>query len=144
MVARAIAELQQTIHGMTTQEEVFHRLGALEAAVTGLTGDTARIAALELTVASQQAESTALRQQQTILMQFHQALHQELRDRSNPSTNRLVDMKSMIPEKFGKADGMTWRTWSYTAKDYISNASETLKDVLTSVEPFKEPITWET
>ena len=51
----------------------------------------------------------------------HQAMHQELSAlRSVVGTRsriRLVEPKTLMPDRFGKKNGLSWRTWLYLARD---------------------------
>ena len=51
----------------------------------------------------------------------HQAMHQELSNlRGQVETRsriRLVEPKTLMPDRFGKKNGPSWRTWSYLAEN---------------------------
>ena len=38
---------------------------------------------------------------------------------------RLVEPKSLMPDRFGKKNGPSWRTWSYFARDFVGVVHET-------------------
>ena len=117
----------------TAVEEVLARLTSVETQLAAVTA--------QLTVATE--ASAALRQQTTMLMASHETSHrelEELRKRTSGHGRRLVDPKSLTPERFGKDHGPQWRSWSYMARDYISIFDFNLKKVLGQVELSKEPI----
>ena len=74
----------------------------------------------------------------------HQAMHQELGAfRSQADTRsriRLVEPKILMPDRFGKKNGPSWRIWSYLARDFIGVVHATLKQAMKAAENQKEPI----
>ena len=74
----------------------------------------------------------------------HQAMHQELNAlRSQADTSprvRLVEPKTLMPDRFGKKNGPSWRTWSYLARDFVGVVHATLKQAMTAAENQKQPI----
>ena len=65
------------------------------------------------------------------LQSFQQMIHQELSTlRSQIDTRsrtRLVEPKSLMPERLGKKNGPSWRTWSYLARDFVGVAMEVVR-----------------
>ena len=74
----------------------------------------------------------------------HQAMHQELSAfRSQADTRsrvRLVEPKTLMPDRFGKKNGPSWRTWSYLARDFVGVVHATLKQAMKAAENQKQPI----
>ena len=75
----------------------------------------------------------------------HQAMNQELATlRSMVDTRsriRLVEPKTLMPDRFCKNNGPSWRTWSYLARDFVGVAHSTLKQAMKNAENRKLPIT---
>ena len=75
----------------------------------------------------------------------HEALHsiyQEvnfLRDRDKV-THRLVEPKSLMPDRFGKKTGPSWKTWSYLARDFVGVVHTALKQAVKNAENQRQPI----
>ena len=76
----------------------------------------------------------------------HQAMHQELTAlRSMVDTRsrvRLVEPKTLMPDRFGKKNGPSpsWRTRSYLARDFVGVAHVALKQAMKVAENQKQPI----
>ena len=74
----------------------------------------------------------------------HQAMHQELTTlRSMVDTRSrvwLVEPKTLMPDRFGKKNGPSWRTWSYLARDFVGVVHVALKQAMKSAENQKQPI----
>ena len=70
----------------------------------------------------------------------HQAMHQEssaLRSQANTRSRvRLVEPKTLMPDRFGKKNGPSWRTWSHLTRDFVGVVHATLK----AAENQKQPI----
>ena len=49
-------------------------------------------------------------------------------------------MKSLMPERFGKKNGLSWRTWSYLARDFVGEVRAVLKQAMKTAENRKLPI----
>ena len=73
-----------------------------------------------------------------------QSVHQELSIlRSQIDTRscvRLVAPKSLMPNRFGKKNGPSWRTWSYLARDFVGVVHTMLKQAMKNAEKRKQPI----
>ena len=73
-----------------------------------------------------------------------QAIHQEMdhiRNQAGPrARTRLVEPKSLMPDRFGKKSGSSWRKRSYLAKDIAGVAHPTLKQAMKNSENRKQPI----
>ena len=74
----------------------------------------------------------------------HQAMHQELTTlRSMVDTRsrvRLVEPKTLTPDRFGKKNGPSWRTWLYLARDFVGVVHVALKQAMKAAENQKQPI----
>ena len=61
----------------------------------------------------------------------HQAMHQAVSAlRSQIDTRSrilLVEPKTLMPDRFGKKNGPSWRTWSYLARDFVGVVHAVLK-----------------
>ena len=73
-----------------------------------------------------------------------QAIHQEMSTlRSQIDTRsriRLVEPKSLMPDRFGKKNGPSWRTWSYLARDVVGVVHAGLQQAMKNAENRKLPI----
>ena len=77
----------------------------------------------------------------------HEALHPNYpsRNESSPQSNRyrsrvrLVEPKSLMPDRLGKKSGPSWRTWSYLARDFVGLVHSALKQPMKSAENRKQP-----
>ena len=73
----------------------------------------------------------------------HQAAH-EVRILSSQidtrSRVRLVEPKSLMPDRFGKKNSPIWRTWSHLARDFVSVVHTMLKQAMKNAEKRKQPI----
>ena len=70
-----------------------------------------------------------------------QTIHQEMSlARDARSRVRLVEPKSLTPDRFGKKNGPSWRTWSYLARDVVGVVHATLKQAMKVAENQKQPI----
>ena len=49
-------------------------------------------------------------------------------------TNRMIDPKTMAPERFGKPHGPHWKDWSYSVKDWVAIYHHGLRDALSAAE----------
>ena len=71
-------------------------------------------------------------------------MHQELSAlRSQVDTRsrvRLVEPKTLLPDRFGKKNGPSWTTWSYLAGDFVGVVHATLKLAMKAAENQKQPI----
>ena len=74
----------------------------------------------------------------------HQAMHQELTTlRSMVDTRsclRLVELQTLMPDRFGKKNGPSWKTWSYLARDFVGVVHVALKQAMKTAENLKQPI----
>ena len=74
----------------------------------------------------------------------HQAMHQELSALRNQmdarSRIRLVEPKTLMPDRFGKRNGPSWRTWSYLVRDFLGMVHGVLKQAMKTAENRKIPI----
>ena len=73
----------------------------------------------------------------------HQAMHQELSALHSMVDTRariwLVGPKSLMPDRFGKKSGPSWRTWSYLARYSVGLVHSVLKQALKNAENRKQP-----
>ena len=73
-----------------------------------------------------------------------QSTHQEVNFLSGQietrSRIRLVEPKSLMPDRFGKKTGPSWRTWSYLARDLVGVVHTALKQAMKNAENQKHPI----
>ena len=73
-----------------------------------------------------------------------QAIHQEMKLlRGQIDTRpriRLVEPMSLMPDRFGKKNGPSWRTWSYLAKDFVCLVPTVLKQAMKKSENRNQPI----
>ena len=53
---------------------------------------------------------------------------------------RLVEPKSLMPDRFGKNNGPSWRTWSHLARDFVGVVHAGLKQAMKNAEKRKLPI----
>ena len=53
---------------------------------------------------------------------------------------RLVEPKTLMPDRFGKKNGLSWRTWSYLARDFVGVVHATLKQAMKAAENQKQLI----
>ena len=94
------------LHEAMTTEQAHQRLGIAEGVIHELQEQLLRV------TAGHQAAHVAL-----------QSIHQEMSIlRSQIDTRscvRLAEQKSLMPDRFGKKNGPSWRTWSYLAKDFV-------------------------
>ena len=67
-----------------------------------------------------------------------QSIHQEMRILSSQidtrSRVRLVEPKSLMPDRFGKKNSPIWRTWSHLARDFVSVVRTMLKQAMKNAE----------
>ena len=110
----------------------------------------ARFAAYDQVLADLRGSQEQLVNQNARLAAAHEQTHRELQGlrAAGPPVdgNRragLIDIKSMIPGKFGSKSplGPEWRDWSYEARNFVTRADPRLKEILASVETRKTPIT---
>ena len=70
-------------------------------------------------------------------------MHQELGTlRSMVDTRsrvRLVEPKTLMPDRFGKKNGPSWKTWSYLARDFAGAVHAALKQAMKSAENKNQP-----
>ena len=108
-------------------EQAHQRLGIAEGVIHELQEQLQRV------TAGHQAAHEAL-----------QTIHQEMSlIRSQIDTRsrvRLVEPKSLMPDRFGKKNGPSWRTWSYLARDFVGVVHATLKQAMKVAENQKQPI----
>ena len=73
-----------------------------------------------------------------------QTIHQEVNLlRSQIETRsriRLVEPKSLMPDRFGKRNGPGWRTWSHLAMNFVGVVHTVLKQAMKNAENQKQPI----
>ena len=53
---------------------------------------------------------------------------------------RLVEPKSLMPDRFGKKNGPSLRTWSHLVRDFVGVLHTTLKQAMKNAETRKQPI----
>ena len=74
----------------------------------------------------------------------HQATHQELSALRSQADTRsrvwVVEPKTLMPDRFGKRNGPSWRTWSYLARGFVGVVHETLKQTTKAAENQQRPI----
>ena len=81
----------------------------------------------------------------------HQAAHEALQTfrqemyllRSQIETRsriRLVEPKSLMPDRFGKKTSPSWRPWSYLANDFVGVIHRVVKQARKNAENQKQPI----
>ena len=56
------------------------------------------------------------------------------------SLTRLVEPKTLMPDRFGKENGARWRTWSHLAKDFVGVVHVARKQAMKTAENQKRPI----
>ena len=102
------------------------RLGVVEEVVRELRDQLQRVSA------GHQAAHAAL-----------QIIHQEMNVlRGQIETRpriRLVELKSLLPDWLGKKTGLSWRTWSYLARDFVGVVHTALKQAMKNAENQKQP-----
>ena len=54
--------------------------------------------------------------------------------------HRVGGPKTLMPDRFGKKNGPSWRTWSYLARDFVGVVHVALKQAMKTAENQKEPI----
>ena len=54
--------------------------------------------------------------------------------------NQLVEPKSLVPDRFGKKSGPSWRTWSYLGRDFVGPVHSAQKQATKNAENRKQPI----
>ena len=63
-----------------------------------------------------------------------QSIHQEMNflrgQIETRSPIRLVEPKSLMPDRFGKKTCPSWRTWSHLARDFVGVVHTALKQVM--------------
>ena len=70
----------------------------------------------------------------------HQAAHESLQSCQKMiqidtrSRTRVVELKSLMPERFRKKSGPSWRTWSYLARDFVGAVHAVLKQAMKTAE----------
>ena len=72
-------------------------------------------------------------------------MHAELvlvRERRTGGTNayRLIDPKSMVPERLGSAGGPKWLSWSESTRAYVEMLSVPLAGSMKEVEGLETPL----
>ena len=115
------------LNAAMTTEQAHQRLGIAEGVIHELQEQLQRV------TAGHQAAHEAL-----------QTIHQEMSlIRSQIDTRsrvRLVEPKSLMPDRFGKKNSPSWRTWSYLARDFVGVVHATLKQAMKVAERQKQPI----
>ena len=53
---------------------------------------------------------------------------------------RSVELKSLMPDWFGKKNGPSWRTWSFLARDFVGAVRTVRKQAMKKAENRKQPI----
>ena len=100
----------------------------------------ARFAALEAHVAQITAALTASQAEHT---RVHNELQrtQQMASHSTPKNEfRLIDPKTMAPEKFGQSPEPTWLDWSENTRSYIENMDQEVANALKAVENREAPV----
>ena len=111
---------------MTTEQD-YQRLGIAERATHVLQEQLQRVSA------GHQAAHEVL---QSIYQEMRILRYQiDLRSRI-----RFVESKSLMPDRFGKKNGPSWRTWSYLARDFVVVVHTMLKQAMKNAENRKQPI----
>ena len=71
-------------------------------------------------------------------------MHQELTTHRSMvgmrSRIRLVEPKTLMPDRFGKKNDPSWRTWSNLARDFVGVVHVALKQAMKTAENQKQPI----
>ena len=115
------------LNAPTSTEQTHQRLGVAEGIIRELHDQLQRVSA------GHQAALEAL-----------QTVHQEMRHlRSHIDTRarkRLVEPKSLMPDRFGKKRGPSWRTWSYLARDFVGAVHSVRKQAMRNAENRKQTI----
>ena len=74
----------------------------------------------------------------------HLAMHQELTTLRSMADTRprvqLVEPKTLMPDRFKKKNGPSWRTWSYLARNFVGVVHVALKQAMKAAENQKQPI----
>ena len=60
--------------------------------------------------------------------------------RGHIDAKSLMEPKSLMPDRFGKKNDPSWRTWSYLARDFVGAVHATLKQAMKDAENQKQPI----
>ena len=114
-------------HAAMSVDQAHQRLGIAEGVIQGLQEQLQRV------TAGHQAALEAL-----------QTIHQEMNLLRNQmevtSRVRLVEPKSLMPDRFGKKNGPSWRTWSYLARDFVGVVHTALKEAMKNAENRQHPI----
>ena len=75
-----------------------------------------------------------------------QSIHQEMNLLRSQTETRsripLVEPRSLMPDRFGKKTGPSWRTWSYLAGDFVGVVHTVLRQAMKKAENHKQPIFW--
>ena len=104
-----------------TTEQAQQRLGIAEGVIHELQEQLHRV------TAGHQAAHEAL-----------QTIHQEMSlircQIDTRSRVRLVEPKSLMPDRLGKKNGPSWRTWSYLARDFVGVVHTMLKQAMKNAE----------
>ena len=105
----------------------------------------------QVTVLAQQAQTQQDHIQQLVAKasaadETHRQIHQELVQAKALQPNgkqefRLVDPKTMTPEKLGVDKGPAWKQWSEDTRAFVENLSLNLATELKQVEGRQEPLT---
>ena len=107
-------------------DQAHQRLGIAEGVIQDLQEQLQRV------TAGHQAAHEAL-----------QTIHQETNLRRNQmevrSRVRLVEPKSLMPDRFGKKNSPSWRTWSYLARDFVGVVHTALKEAMKNAENRQQP-----
>ena len=107
-------------------DQAHQRLGIVEGVIQDLQEQLQRV------TAGHQAAHEAL-----------QTIHQETNLRRNHmevrSRVRLVEPKSLMPDRFGKKNSPSWRTWSYLARDFVGVVHTALKEAMKNAENRQQP-----
>ena len=100
----------------------------------------ARIIALEAHVTQITAALTASQAEHT---RVHNELQRTQQMATNPAPRnefRLIDPKTMAPEKFGQTSEPSWLEWSENTRAYIEIMDQDVANALKTVENREEPV----
>ena len=106
------------LNAATSAEQTHQRLGVAEGINSELQEQLQRVSA------GHQVPHEAL---QSIIHQGMNLLRCQIETRSRI---RLVEPKSLMPDRFGKKTGPSWRTWSYWARDFVGVVHAALKQAM--------------
>ena len=115
------------LNAATSAEQTHQRLGVAEGVIREIQEQLQRVSA------GHQAAHEA-----------HHAIHQEkspLRSQIDTRSRiRLVELKSLMPDRFGKKSGSSWSTRSHLARNFVAPVHPAPKQAMQSAENRKMPI----